>query len=122
MRITLKDGVTTAATAGAVVLERAYFHDWDWPLIANMRWTIAGLAALTAVGLLFSFVLDTTRNMVWSVVASAFAISTVVLTGLGLYYTNSDYVVLLMLNAVLFWVASLVRHLTVPATYSHGHA
>jgi hypothetical protein len=122
MRITWKDGVTTLSAAGAIVLERAYFHDWDWPLISNMKWAMAGLAVLTAVGLVFSYALDEVRSFSWSVIAGLFTISTLALTGLGMYYANTDYVVLLMLNAVLFWIASLVRHVTVHAPIAHGHA
>jgi hypothetical protein len=122
MRITWKDGVTTLSAAGAIVLERAYFHDWDWPLISNMKWAMAGLAVLTAVGLVFSYALDEVRGFSWSVIAGLFTISTLALTGLGMYFANTDYVVLLMLNAVFFWIASLVRHVTVHAPIAHGHA
>ena len=122
MRITWKDGVTTLSAAGAIVLEYAYFHDWSWPLISNMKWAMAGLAALTAVGLVFSYVLDEIRGFSWSLVAGLFAISTIALTGLGLYYVNTDYVVLLMLNTVLFWFASIVRHVTLHEPIVHGHA
>jgi hypothetical protein len=122
MRITWKDGVTTLSAAGAIVLERAYFHDWDWPLISNMKWAMAGLAVLTAVGLVFSYALDEVRSFSWSVIAGLFTISTLALTGLGMYYANTDYVVLLMFNAVFFWIASIVRHVTVNAPIAHGHA
>jgi hypothetical protein len=122
MRITWKDGVTTLSTAGAIVLERAYFHDWDLPLVSNMKWVIAGLVLLTAVGFVFSYVLDAVRGAGWSLVAGILAASTIVLAGLGLYYTNSDYVVLLMLNAILFWFASLVRHVTVHVPMTQSHA
>lgn len=122
MRITWKDGVTTLSAAGAIVLEYAYFHDWSWPLISNMKWAMAGLAALTAVGLVFSYVLDEIRGFSWSLVAGLFVISTIALTGFGLYYVNTDYVVLLMLNTVLFWFASIVRHVTLHEPIVHGHA
>ena len=121
MRITWKDGVTTLTTASAIVLERAYFHNWDWPLVSSMDWVITGLAALIAVGFFFSYVLDALRSTTWSVVAGVLGIITIALTGLGYYYTNSDYVVLLMLNAVLFWIASIVRHVTVHSPMTHSH-
>ena len=121
MRITWKDGVTTLAAAGAIVLDRAYFHNWDWPLVSSMSWVIVGLAALTAVGMLFSYVLDDTRSSTWSWVTGAFAFVTAALTGLGLYYTNSDYVVLLMLSAVTYALASIVRHVTVSSPVTHIH-
>lgn len=119
MRITWRDGITTAAVAGAIVIERAFFH-YDWAIVESMRWTIGILAALTAVGLFFSYVLDTAHSTLWTLAASVFALSTAVLTGLGLYYVNSDYVVLLMLNAVLFWMVSIGRHLTISAPASHS--
>lgn len=122
MRITWKDGVTTLSAAGAIVLEYAYFHDWDWPLISNMKWVMIGLAGLTAIGLVFSYVLDQVRSFSWSLIAGVFAVSTVALTGLGMYYANTDYIVLLMLNAVLFWIASVVRHVTVHSPVAQGHA
>lgn len=123
MKVTWKDGVTTLSTAAAVVLERAYFHNWDWPLIDNMRWAVAGLALLFAVGFVFSYVLDAVRGIGWSWAAGSLGVLAVVLTGLGLYYnTTTDYVVSLMLTTVLFWVASLVRHLTVHYPMTHSHA
>jgi len=122
MRITWKDGVTTLATAGAVVLERAYFHSWDWPLVSNMKWVVAGLAGLTAIGLVFSYVLDKFHGFGWSAIAGFLAASSLAYTALGLHYANSDYVVLLMLNALLFWMASILRHVTWQAPMSHKHA
>lgn len=123
MKITWRDGVTTLSAAGAIVLERAYFHNWDWPLIDSMRWTVVGLAALTAVGFIFSYMLDASRSVAWSWVVGAFAFVTVALMALGLYYnTVTDYVVLLMVNAVLFWMASIVRHVTVHEPMAQSHA
>lgn len=116
MRITWRDGVTTLAAAGAIVLERAYFHAWDWPLIANMRWALAGLVVLGAVGFVFSYVLDKHAGQLWSIAAWVLGFSMLALTALGMIFTNSDFVVLLMLNVVAFWFASIVRHLTVPTT------
>jgi hypothetical protein len=122
MRITWKDGVTTLSTTGAIVLERAYFHTWDWPLISNIDWAIAGLVGLTAVGFLFSYVLDKFRGMAWSTVAMVLGAVSLVLASLGLYTHNTDYVVLLMVNAVLFWLASIVRHVTVHLPTAHSPA
>lgn len=121
MRITWKDGITTLSTAGAIVLERAYFHSWNWPLISNVRWVIAGLAVLIAISFLFGYVLDEQRSAAWSWATGLLAATAAVLTGLGLIYAASDYVVLLMLTAVVFWAASLVAHLaTHRSTSTHG--
>lgn len=122
MSLTWRDGVTTLATAGAVVLERAYFHNWDWPLLSSMRWAIAGLAILIAVNYLFGFILDATRGEGWTVVANALAVIAVLLTAFGLSYVVSDYVVLLMVTAIVFWAASIVRRLAVHVPMAHGHA
>lgn len=121
MRITWKDGITTLSTAGAIVLERAYFHEWDWPLISDMRWTLIGLAALVAVSYLFGYVLDRSHSTIWNWTAGLLAILAAVLTGLGLIFAASDYVVLLMLTAVVFWIVSIVAHVAVPGTRTHGH-
>lgn len=120
MRITWRDGVTTAVVALVIVLERAFFH-YDWAIVDSMSWTIGLLATLTAIGLIFSYVLDSEHESWWTVVAGIFTISTAGLTGFGLYYLNSDYVVLLMINAVMFWLVSVARHATLPTTAKHSH-
>lgn len=122
MSITWKDGVTTLSAAGAIVLERAYFHDWTWPLVSSLRWVIVGVAVLSAISFVFSYVLDKVQSANWSLVASVLGTITLGLATLGLIFNDSDYLVLLMLNAVLFWLASIVRHLAVPAALTHTHA
>lgn len=122
MRITWRDGVTTVSTAGAITLERAYAYDWSWPLVSNIKWVIAGLVVLTAVGMVFSYMLDAVRSSGWTLVTGVLAAAAVVFASLGLYYSNSDYVLMLMLTAVLFWFASLVRHATVHVPMTHSHA
>lgn len=122
MKITWRDGVTTLSTAGAIVLERAYFHNWDWPLISNMRWAVVGLAGLLAIGFVFSYLLDAVRGVTWTYVAGTLGLLALAFTGLGLYYnTTTDYVVLLMLTNVAFWMSSIVRHLTVHMPMTHSH-
>lgn len=117
MRITWRDGVSTLAVAGAVVLERAYSLEWSTAtLVADTRWALGGVAALAVIAFVFSYMLDATRSTLWSVVAGVLAVVAIALTALGLIYAESGYVVWLMLTAVVFWVASIVRHLTVPAT------
>lgn len=120
MRITWKDGVTTLAMAGAIVVERAHFHSWDWPLISSMRWTIAIIAALFVVSFVFGYVLDNKHSTAWNWTAGILAAIAIVIAGLGLALVQSDYVVLLMLTTVALWAASIVAHLTVPRTSSHG--
>lgn len=115
MRITWKDGITTLIAAGAVVLERAYFHNWDWPLISNTRWTIAGLAILVVAGLVFGFALDKRRGVMWMTDTVLLGLAVVTLTTLGMIYAASDYAVLLMINAVLVWFLSIVQHLSIPS-------
>lgn len=119
MHITWRDGITTLAALGAIVLERAYFHAWDWPLISNMRWVLAGLLVLGAVGFIFSYALDKYAGQVWTIMAWVLGISMLALAALGAIFTNTDYVALLMLNVVSFWFVSIVRHLTVSDTMAH---
>lgn len=121
MRITWKDGVTTIAAGAAILLERAYFHQWDLPLVSSMNWVITGLVALIAVGVIFSYALDEVRGKAWSIVTGVLGVAALALAGLGIYTGNSDYVVLLMLNAVVFWMASIVRHVTVQSPVTHSH-
>lgn len=122
MNITWKEGVTTLAAAGAVALEWAYFHSYSWPLVSSTRWVVAGLALLIGIGFLFSYVWDKTRSEGWSMTANVIAMVAVVLTALGLIFPASDYVVLLMLTSIVFWVAAIVRHLTVHAPSTQVHA
>lgn len=110
MRITWKDAVTTLAMGGAVTLEYAYFHNWDWPLISNMRWTIAGLAVLAAVTLILGFAFDEHSTEGWDLLGTVFGLGIAGLATLGIIYVISDYVVLLMLSAVLVWIVSVVHH------------
>lgn len=122
MRITWKDGITTFATAGAIVLERAHFHNWDWPLVSNVRWVVAGLALLIAINLVFGYVLDSQRSTAWSWTAGVLAIVGATLAVLGMIYVNADFAVLLMLTAVVTWAASLVAHLAANASHTHTFA
>lgn len=122
MGITWKDGVTTLSTATAVLLERAYFHNWDLPLVDSMTWVIVGMVVLLAVGYMFSYFLDETRSAIWSWTAGILAVVAVGLAGLGLYFEESDYVVLLMINAVAFWIASVLYHAAAPSQITHSHA
>lgn len=122
MSITWRDGVTTLATASAVVIERAYFHDWTWPLVSSLRWVIAITFGLIAVSFIFSYVLDKMKSTAWSVVAVSIGAIAFVLSGLGLYFNDSDYLVLLMLSSIAFWVSSIIRHISVPATTQASHA
>ncbi len=121
MRITWKDGVTTLATVTAVALERAYSQNWDLSFSLNGQWVLAGLFALVAISYIFSYVLDSTRSTIWTWTSGLIVIVAAFIAGIGMIYTASDYVVALMLTAVVFWVASLVAHLTVEHTSTHGH-
>lgn len=120
MSLSWKDAVTTASAAAAVVLERAYYHAWDWPLVSNSRWVITGLALMILVGIVFSYLLDQSKSSWWPAAATIFSLATIFLTGFGLIFAASDYVVLLMLTAVLFWLTSIVRHLTASDSMRHA--
>ncbi len=122
MRITWTDGAVTLATIGAVVVERAHFHDWTWPLISSVRWTILIISALAAISILVSFVIDKIHSKSRAIIATIFASLVAVITGLGIYFNASDYIVLLMLTIVAFWAVSIVRHFVTPASMTHYHA
>ena len=120
MKLTWKDAVTTLIMAAVIILERAYFHNWNWPLVSGMRWVVIGIATLTVLSLFFSYVLDRVHSVGWNIIAGVFSLSTLALTGLGLYYANSDFVVLLMLNTVLLWAVSMIGHVISHRPVSHG--
>ena len=119
MSITWRDGATTLAVAGAILIERAHSLDWGWPLVSDMRWAVAGIVVLTLAGFFFSYYLDTIQSTLWSVVTGILAASMTILAVVGLSTGDASYVVYLMINSVAFWVASLVRHLTIPDTMTH---
>jgi hypothetical protein len=119
MRVTWKDGVSTLATAGIVVLERAHFHDWNWPLVSSVRWALVGIVALGAISFIFGYLLDEQHTVTWTPIAITIGIIALILAGIGLVVATSDYVILLMLATIAFWVAAMVRHVASP---SHGPA
>ncbi|HRJ06038.1 MAG TPA: hypothetical protein PK096_00510 [Candidatus Saccharibacteria bacterium] len=121
MRITWKDGVTTLATAGIVLLEAAHFYEWGWALVDEVRWVIFGIAALLAISYVFGYVFDGTRSTAWNWVAALVAVVAVVTATLGLIYAASGYAAVLMFTSVAFWLASLVAHLTIHYPTTHGH-
>ena len=121
MRITWKDGATTLATAGAVLLERAHFYGWDWPLVSDVQWVVFGIAVLLVISYVFGYVLDSTRSTVWNWAAGLLAAGALIIMTLGLIFATSDYAVLLMAVSVVFWVGSLVAHSTVHRPSTHGH-
>jgi uncharacterized membrane protein YqgA involved in biofilm formation len=110
MRITWKDGLTTISAGGAVVLERAYYHDYDWPLVSSMRWVIGGLAILGAISLVAGFAFDKYTSANWDVLGIFFAVLIATLTTIGLLVTVSAYVALLMASTVAVWAASIAHH------------
>ena len=111
MRITWKDGVTTLAAAGAIVLERAYYHAYSWSLVSSVRWVVTGMAVLGAVAFIAGYLLDTVHNTAWSTVAITFALVMLGLTAFGLVFATSGYVVTMMVAAIAFWVVSTGLHL-----------
>jgi len=111
MRITWKDAVTTVSTGGAVVLERAYFHNYDWPLVSSMRWVIGGLAIAAFINLIVGFAIEWGQNEWWDFATIFGAVTLGTLTFLGLNYVVSDYVVAMMLSVVSVWLVSMVHHM-----------
>jgi|GEM_PF-1575875 len=111
MKITWKDAVTTLGAGSAVVLERVYYNNYDWPLVSSTRWVVTGLAILGAITLLAGFAFDKLSSTGWDVIGLTFGTLLVVLTALGLIYAISDYVILIALTTVAMWVVSVAHHL-----------
>lgn len=111
MRITWKDAITTLSAGGAVVAERAYFHEYDWPLASSMRWVIGVLAILAAINLVLGFAFDWRKSDWWDFLAIVLGVGLATITTLGLIYVVSDYVVLGMLATLAIWLLSVARHL-----------
>lgn len=122
MNITWRDGITTLAAAGAVIVERAYFHDYAWPLVSSARWTVAIIAGLLAVGFMASYTFDKAKSVGWTFAASLLGVMGAVFAAFGLATGDSDYVVLMMLTTVAFWLAAMVRHLIVRKSMPVVHA
>jgi hypothetical protein len=118
MYITWKDGVTTATAAGAVLVERAHFHDYAWPLVSSTRWAIGIIMALLAAGFISSYMLDGSKSPGWAFVASFLIVVGLLFTGLGMASGDANYAVMLMVTTVIFWLAAVVRHLTVRKSLS----
>lgn len=111
MSISWKEGITTLAAAGSVVLERAYFHNWGWPLVSNARWVVIGMAAMFVIQYIFSYSLDTVRSDTWAVVAYMLGVAALLLAIFAVVVASSDFVVLMMLANLVFWTAAMISHL-----------
>ena len=110
MRITWRDAITTISMGSAIVVERAYFHNWDWPLVSSMNWVLVGLAALGLLAILAGISFDKFASEAWNFIAAIWALATVAVAGLGMAYEVSDYVVIMMLNVVGVWIVSVAYH------------
>lgn len=122
MNITWREGVTTLAAAGAIVLERAYFHSYTWPLVSSTRWVVTGLAVLLAAQYIINVLMDKSRSEAWFYTANLIAMIGAVLTGLGLLFPASDYVVLLMLTAITFGFFAILTHFAAHSPTPHVRA
>lgn len=121
MSLTWKEGVTTLAAAGAVLYSWAFYHDWTWSLVSSTRWMIGFMALATGIGYVFSYLLDRERTATWDGAANLIGAAVLVLTILGLGYVSSGYVITLMIGALVFWAAAMVRHLFEPSTTTLTH-
>jgi phosphatidylserine synthase len=116
MRVTWKDAVTTISAGGAIVLERAYSQNFDWPLVSEIRWVIIGLAVLTAVNLVLGFAFDRFSSDTWDVFGILLGAGLAIVVTLGMFYAAPVYVLLLMLSAVAIWLISISHHFTESST------
>lgn len=123
MSLTWKEGVTTLAAAGAVALNWAYYHNYSWPLVSSTRWMIGAMVLATAIGYYFSYVLDAERNnAAWSAVANILGAVVLIIGIFGMVFATPGYVATLMIGAVVFWAAAIIRHLAEPAGLTHHPA
>lgn len=99
----IRDVIITLTAAGAVVLERAYFHNWTWPLMSSARWAIAGVAVLGILTIAFGW----TRDRVWSAIEIVLGLAAGTVAVIGLITGNSDYLVLTMIGVVVMWATSI---------------
>lgn len=111
MKVTWKDAVTTVSAGGAIALERAYFHNYDWPLVSSMRWVLGGLAVLGFINLILGFAFDKFSNEYWDLLGITIGIGLATITTLGIIFVVSDYVVAMMLSVLAIWLISIVHHL-----------
>lgn len=121
MAFTYRDGISTLAAVGAVVVERAYFHNWNLPLVDNILWVIVAIALLGYVCFRFAYVLDSDQSSGWSVFALVATLGAAGIAALGAATNNPDFVTLLTLNIVFFWLGSIIQHARVPAEHARQH-
>lgn len=122
MAITWRDGIATLATIAAVLVERAYFHAWNWPMVHQLGWAIVVVALLGFVAFGFSYALDRGASTGWAVTAYLFSLVAATLTIGGLTTQNSDYLVLITITATLFWLVSVVVHAATPQSATPKHS
>lgn len=115
MAITWRDGITTLAAATAVLVGQAYFHEWGWPLVHELSWAIAIVAALGFVIFYFSFAMDDNQGVGWSAMAYVSSLLAAGLAAGGVLTESAIFLVLAMIVVVLFWLVSVVRHVFLPS-------
>ena len=111
MKITWKDGISTLSAAGALVLERAYFHNYDWPLASSVRWMLGGVVLLGLISLVAGFAFDKYSNEYWDIVGIVAFVALGSITVLGMVYAVSDYLIAGMLTTSAIWLVSTTHHL-----------
>jgi hypothetical protein len=117
MELTWKDGVTTISTGGAVILERAHFHNWDLPRVASTRWAVFGLLILWGVNLALAYMI----GRYWAAVEYTLAILGAGAGIYGLVSGSADALVLLMVVVVAMWAVEIADHL-IKHKETHIHA
>ncbi|HKX72466.1 MAG TPA: hypothetical protein VJM32_00450 [Candidatus Saccharimonadales bacterium] len=122
MRITWKDGVTTLAAAGTVGLAQAHFNGFEIPLITDVRWVLLGISVLSVVEFVFGFIMDESHDTLWSAIASLLGVIMTGLTLAGLLTASSEFITMLALSTVVFWVISVLSHMRSTTHATHDHA
>jgi hypothetical protein len=121
MRLTWRDGLSTAPAVVVVAVVLALTQGWGWPLLGDYR---AGVIALTVVGLLMVVAGASVRT--FSTVDPFLAAST--LLGLaaaavvvcGVTLASQEAFLILAAVVVALWIIATLRHAVEPAPGSEA--
>jgi hypothetical protein len=110
MKITWKDAISTISTAGAAVLGYADFNDYSWPLVSNINWVIAWMAALGLITLIAGFTFDKFSNEYWDLAGVTLAVALGTIAIMGWSFAVGGYVTAMLVGVVVSWAVSLSHH------------
>lgn len=117
MRLTWRDGLTTALAVLVVLVTLAATQDWEWPLLGSERSAIAvlgvlGYAMCHSAGTPNAFL---SMRGGYRTLASALGVAALLVFVAGLIWPSETWIVLLAADILLLWVIATVRHGVRPA-------